>query len=103
MSHPVVENKTPFVIEPLFLADEDGRPLVVFVVKATYRIRGGARLSLAEEQTPINIEGEYWGNPEESSYKYEPETAFVKMATDIVLIGHAYASQPGVTAVNVSL
>ncbi|MBW2690371.1 MAG: DUF2169 domain-containing protein [Deltaproteobacteria bacterium] len=103
MTHPAVENKTPFAFEPLFLADEEGRPLFVSIVKATYHIDEGTRLSLAEEQIPVNTGGEYWGDPEKSSYKYEPETAFIKPATDIVLIGHAYAPKPGVTKVDVNL
>jgi hypothetical protein len=103
MTHPASENKTPFAFEPLFLADEEGRPLFVPIVKATYLIQEGTRLSLADEQVPVNVGGEYWGDPEKSSYKYEPETAFVKPATDIVLIGHAYAPKPGVTKVDVNL
>ena len=103
MTHPASENKTPFAFEPLFLADEEGRPLFVPIVKATYLIQEWTRLSLADEQVPVNVGGEYWGDPEKSSYKYEPETAFVKPATDIVLIGHAYAPKPGVTKVDVNL
>ncbi|MBW2664002.1 MAG: DUF2169 domain-containing protein [Deltaproteobacteria bacterium] len=103
MGHPYIENKTPFAFEPLFLSDEEARPLFVPIIKATYRIQKGTRLSLAEEQVPVNFDGEYWGDPEKSSCKYEPETAFIKPATDIVLIGHAYAPNPGVTKVDVSL
>ena len=103
MGHPTIDNKTLLAFEPLFLADEEGRPLFVPIVKATYHIDEGTRLSLAEEQVPVNVGGEYWGDPEKSSYKYEPETAFIKPATDIVLIGHAYAPKPGVTKVDVSL
>ena len=102
MGHPILENKTPFAFEPLFLADEEGRPLFVPIVKATYEMRERGQLSLAEKQVPVNIGGEYWGDPEKSSYKYEPETAFIKPATDIVLIGHAYAPKPRVTEVDVS-
>ncbi|MBW2738070.1 MAG: DUF2169 domain-containing protein [Deltaproteobacteria bacterium] len=103
MGHPYIENKTPFAFEPLFLTDEEGRPLFVPIVKATYHIQKETRLSLAEKQVPVTFDGEYWGDPEKSSYKYEPETAFIKPATDIVLIGHAYAPKPGVTKVDVSL
>ncbi|MEW6381916.1 MAG: DUF2169 domain-containing protein [bacterium] len=103
MSHPAIENTTPFAFEPLFLADEEGRPLLVLVVKATYCIRGGSLLSLAEKQVPVNLSGEYWGDPQISSYKYEPETAFIKPATDIILIGHAYAPASGAREVNVGL
>lgn len=103
MGHPQTENKTPYAFEVLFLADEEGRPLLVVVVKATYAIWNSQRLRIAEEQVPVNIGGEYWGDPDASSYKYEPETAFVKPATDIVLIGHAHTPTPRITQVDVSL
>ncbi len=96
MGHAAIENKTPLVLEPLFLADEEMRPLLVLVVKATYVI-GRDGLTLAEEQSPVNVAGEYWGVPEESSYRYEPECAFIKPATDVVLVGHAHALAPGTT------
>src|SRR5688500_13000914 len=103
MGHPTIENKTLFMFEPLFLANEEGQPLFVPVVTATYEIQRGTRLSLKEEGVPVNSGGEYWGDPEHSSYKYEPETAFIKSTTDIILIGHAYAPKPDATAVYVSL
>jgi hypothetical protein len=103
MGHPSIENKTPFSVEPVFLADEDGRPLLVTVAKATYSLLDDGRVLLADEQVPVNLSGEYWGEPGESSYKYEPEGAFAKPATDIVLIGHAHARLAGDTAVSVTL
>jgi hypothetical protein len=102
MGQFALENETPFAAEPLALADEAGRPLLVLVIKATYEVdRKGLRL--AEEQAPVNIEGEHWGKPEESSYKYEPECAFIKMGTDVVLIGHAHAPASGTTELLVAL
>src|SRR5437762_614166 len=90
MGQADVQNGTPFAFEALFLADEEGRPLLVPVVKATYEIspRG---LTLAKEQIPLNPAGESYGEPGESSYRYEPECAFVKLATDVVLVGSACA------------
>jgi hypothetical protein len=90
MGHPSTENETPLVLEPLYLTDEEVRPLLVLVVKATYAI-GRDGLKLAEEQVPVNVAGEYWGEPETSCYRYEPECAFFKPATDVVLVGHAHA------------
>ena len=101
MPPPQVENKTRFEFEPIFLADEEGRPILVPVIKGTYEIQGGTRLSLAEVQVPVNFGGEYWGDPDNSSYKYEPEVAFVKTATDVVLVGNAHAPKEGATLVNV--
>ena len=94
MGHPAVDNGTPFAFEPLFLADEEGRPLLVPVVKATYELteRG---IALAEEQAPLLAEGELWGKPEVSSYRYEPEGSLPKPATDVVLVGSAVARRPG--------
>jgi hypothetical protein len=96
MGHPSIENPTAFEFDPLFLADEEGRSLFVPVVKATYTI-GPHGLTLSEEQVPVNAAGECYGEPGESSYRYEPECAFVKVATDVVLVGHAHAPQRGAT------
>ena len=86
MGHPQIDNGTPFAFEPVFIADEELRPVVITVVKATYDfdLRGGVRL--ADEQLPVNLAGEPWTDAPVSSYKYEPEIALCKLATDVVLI-----------------
>jgi hypothetical protein len=95
MGHPAIDNTTPFALETVFLTDEDGRPVVVPVVKATYCIEKSGRLSLAEHQLPVNLVGERWGSSEGSSYKYEPESALAKPGTDVALIGSAHARTRG--------
>ncbi|WHZ21853.1 MAG: hypothetical protein OJF47_000965 [Nitrospira sp.] len=77
--------------------------MLVPVLKARYAIDSNRRLALAEKQWPVNLAGECWGDPEHSSYKYEPETAFIKPSTDVVLIGQAYAPNARATEVNVTL
>jgi hypothetical protein len=102
MGHPFVKNETPFAFDFIVLANEEGRPLLLLVVKATYAItRTG--LQVAREQVPVNWAGEPWGAPGKSSYRYEPEGAFFKPTTDVVLIGHAYPAQRGDTEVLVAL
>lgn len=101
MAHPEIDNQTPFVVEPLFVADEDGRPIVAPIIKATFEVGPAGEVSLAEEQDPVNFEGECYGEPGESSYRFEPETAFTKPSTDVVLLGHAYAPAQGATHVDV--
>jgi hypothetical protein len=91
VAHPVVLNGTGFSFEPLVLPGRDGRPLLVPLVKATFDIRPDTTLVPAEEQKPVLPAGEFWGEPDVSSYKYEPETAFIKPSTDVVLIGEACA------------
>ncbi|MET0594193.1 MAG: DUF2169 domain-containing protein [Polyangiaceae bacterium] len=104
MGHPDVENQTPLVFEPLFLVDEEFCPIFVPVIKGTFRIGDRGDCQLAEEQAPLSMEGELWSDdPATSSYKYEPEVAFFKPATDVVLVGHAHAPHSGATEVNVGL
>jgi hypothetical protein len=69
---------------------EDGEPLAVPIISRAYRIDNG-RLVRPQEQPEINLGGEYWGEPGSSSFKFEPQVAFVKPSTDIVLIGHAHS------------
>jgi hypothetical protein len=101
MGHPNIDNKCGFVLEPVFASDREAQPLLVLVVKATFRIEGSEKMKLAENQVPVNLGGQYWGDPDKSSYKYEPEGALFKPATDVALIGHAYG-QPGQAHVMVS-
>jgi len=103
MPHPAIENRTGFCLEPLFPSDESGRTMLVPVVKATYAIGMEGDLVLAEKQVPMNLEGEFYDRPGESSYKYEPECSFTKLSTDVVLIGHAYAPYAGASEVMVSV
>ena len=103
MGHPDIDNQTSFEFEPLILSDEDGRQLLVPVVKATFEVGDDGVLRAAEEQNPVNLAGEPWGAPETSSYKYEPETAFFKPSTDVVLIGHAHAPRTKTTELLASM
>ncbi|MCC6559520.1 MAG: DUF2169 domain-containing protein [Polyangiaceae bacterium] len=90
MGHPKIENATAFALEMLFVTDEEGRPLLVPLVQATYEIAGGRGLVLAREQPPPSLTGELWDpKAKVSSYRIEPAYAFIKPATDVVLVGHA--------------
>jgi hypothetical protein len=103
VGHPKVDNGTPFAFEPVFIADEALRPVIVTVVKATYSFDLDGNLSLADEQVPVNLAGEPWSEEAVSSYKYEPEIAPCKLATDIVLIGHAQPPGRDATHVDVGI
>jgi len=104
MAHAEVHNRTPFVFEALHLVDEELRPLLVPLVKGTFDIGKDGRCVRAEKQEPVSLSGECWGDdPGTSSYKYEPEIAFVKPATDVVLMGHAHAPRRDTTEMTVAL
>ncbi|NRB42255.1 MAG: DUF2169 domain-containing protein [Pseudomonadales bacterium] len=94
MPHPTITNGTPFHFEHLIMQDENLRPLFVGVLKATFRIHPTGQLTPLKEQPGLNVEGEFFGEPETTGYKYEPECAPVKLNTDIVLIGKAIPPQP---------
>jgi hypothetical protein len=105
MPHPTVQKGVPFAFELLFAADEEGRPLAVPLIRATYDIKpeSGA-LVVAEKQVEPKPAGEPWfEGAETSSYKYEPEVAFFKAATDVVLIGHARAPNGNAPYVDVGV
>lgn len=90
MSHAAVENGTSHACEHLFLMDEEGRSLLVVLVQATFEIRGASGLAPAEKSTPPSVTGELNGpDAAVSSYRVEPAFAFMKPATDVVLIAHA--------------
>lgn len=95
MAHPVIANGTPFAVEPLFITDEEGRPIVSVIVKATLFVSAAGEVAVADEQAKVDFEGVAYGEPGLSSYRFEPETAYIKPGTDLVLVGHAHAQQPG--------
>jgi len=89
-NHPKVECPPDLRAALLFSQSEEGQPLAVTVIGATFRIEGN-RVVPAEEPLEIKPGGEFWGEPGKSSYKLEPQVAFVKNSTDVVLLGHAYS------------
>jgi hypothetical protein len=103
MGHPEIHNTTPFAFEPLHLLDEEGRAVLVAVVKGTFEVDPAGRCSPASEQVAVNMAGQNWGDPATTSYRYEPELALVKVATDVVLVGHAYPARPNAAQVSVAL
>lgn len=105
MGHPTVKNNTPFHFDTLFTNDGDLKPICSAVLKATYRLRPiteGPLIPL-REQPEINFEGEFFGDPEASCYRYEPEVAPYKLSTDIALIGTARAPEAGLTYFDVGM
>jgi hypothetical protein len=103
MPHFELDNSTPFVSESLLLADEEGVPQFVLLVQATFSIQSTGELPLLEEQAPIVMEGAWYGDPATSSLRWEPQMAFIKPATDVILLGHAHSPALGVTEMQVGI
>lgn len=102
MPHPDTENLTPYRAEALHLVDEEFFPLLTLAVKATFDIEPNGMLVLSAKQVPLNFGGEFTDpEAEESSYRFEPEVAPIKLATDVVLVGHAHARDSRTTQMDV--
>jgi hypothetical protein len=93
--HFEIRNQTPFACESLALTDEEGVPQFVTLVQGSFAIGAGGVLTLLEAQPTPNLGGEWHGDPAQASPRLEPQTAFVKPSTDVVLLGHAYAQGRG--------
>jgi hypothetical protein len=78
-------------------------PLLVPVVKATFSLMPSGELAVGPVQVPLCLSGERWGKTGMGSYRYEPEGVFFKPATDVVLVGHAWAPRTATRELLVSL
>ena len=97
-----LKNSTPFVAAPFFLMDRSGAETLVVIVKETWRITSGGALAIADEQVPIHLTPQYWGEPGSSSLLYDSDLALEKPGTDCVLLGHAWAPEPKAPYVDVT-
>jgi len=104
VSHAEIANPTGLVLEPLLLADEQGRPLVAPLIQGTWHLADDDRLIWLDKQPAIPLGGQWWGDPAKTSLRLEPQVAYCKpVGTDVVLLGHAHAARPGATEGQVGL
>lgn len=73
--------------------NEFGNPIFSVLVKRTYDIRPGQMALRSEFTKPFILVDTYYdhGDPERTTVKYESEVAPYKVATDVVVVGKAYA------------
>ncbi|MEZ4302573.1 MAG: DUF2169 domain-containing protein [Polyangiaceae bacterium] len=93
---PDLENHTPYSALSLPSMAPDGADLLLVVVSGRFDLppAGRARpedLRPSTEQPPVLLHDEYHGPPEASSLRYEGQSAPQRLATDVVLLGHAWA------------
>jgi len=102
-----VRNRTPYGAALVPGLDREGRDFATVVVKATFSIEVGRDvaepLPVAEEQMPLVLADEFYGEPDSSSIEYESEVGPAKSGTDVVLVGHAYAPGGEAREVDVTL
>jgi hypothetical protein len=83
-------NWTPFAAERTVVTDREGRDVLLTVVKCTYALGKSGKLEPAAKQRPVQPVDDFYGEPGESSVRWESDLAVYKPATDVVVLGHAY-------------
>jgi hypothetical protein len=95
MPHAEIKNDAGFGFQSLFVSDLNGAPLLVTLVQAVFSITDDAELVCVQEQPAVQLAGRWVGDPATTSLVLEPQIAFRKLGTDIVLHGFAYPPKPG--------
>jgi hypothetical protein len=102
-----LKNPTGLAAAIFLSPDPDGVDTLYAVVKGTFALApglDGAEPPLAPEQVPVALAPEYGGDPLASSLRVPSDVSLVKPATDVLLVGHAYAPHGrATTCVDVSL
>lgn len=88
-----VKNRTAYAAERNWTRDKDGVHWWLVAVNATFDIAPGGRLKLADEQLPLVLAPEYFGEPGRSSLRYDSALLWAKPGTDVLIHAHAHAPQ----------
>ena len=88
-----VENRTPFAAERGWVRDRRGAEVWLVAVKCTFDILPDGSTQVSGEQPPPVLVPEHHGEPGRSSLKFESDLVRTKVATDIVVVGHAVAPE----------
>ena len=84
-------NLTPFAALAFEGIDQHDEEFHVVVMRATYDITPNTELQSAEEQQPLAVCDEYFGEMNKSSVRQESDLAQYKPNCDVIVIGSAYA------------
>jgi len=104
-----LENLTSYAAAIVPSMSKEGVDLLMVVVSGRFSLpRPGARSEEpcppTDEQPPVRLADEYRGEPDRSSLRYEGQSAPGRLATDVVLEGHAWAPRAtATTRVDVTL
>lgn len=89
---PNLENLTPFAATSLPSMAVDGTDLLLVVVSGRFDLPPAGRPPRpSEEQKPVQLADEHHGPPDASSLRYEGQSAPLRLATDVLLVGQAWA------------
>jgi hypothetical protein len=97
-----LQNSTPYPAQIVVMPDPEGFETLTAVLKGTFDVSGSS-CAPAEEQRELVMGDTWFGEPGESSPKQETDLAPFKTATDVVMIGHAYAAKKSTHGMDVTL
>jgi hypothetical protein len=87
-----VRNHTPLNAALIPALDKEGRDYAAVIMKGKFTIvPGQPRLVFSDEPAPIIHQDQHYGEPSQTSVRYESDAVPYKRGTDIIVIGHAYA------------
>ncbi|MDK2126010.1 DUF2169 family type VI secretion system accessory protein [Parachitinimonas caeni] len=92
-------NLTPFPAMNFAALDQNDNGFEVVVARFTFDLQmidpaqGLARLVLADEQSPLLMEDQYYGEPNVSTLRAESDLAPFKPKCDLIVVGHGHAPQ----------
>lgn len=84
-------NMTPFPCLAFEAIDQHDQQFHVVVMRATFDIVPNEELKLAEEQQPLALSDDYFGEINRSSVMQESDLSPYKPKCDVIVIGSAYA------------
>lgn len=84
-------NYTPFPPLQFESRDEKRNDFGVIVLRGTFQIEPGKRLRLVQQQDPLVMADEYYGEPGASSIRFESSIAPYKPRTDVIVNATAYS------------
>ena len=86
-----LDNRTPFAADRAWVRDRNGAEVWLVAVKGTFDICADGTTRISDKQVEVVLAPKYSGEPAKSSLLYETDLPRLKVTTDIVLNGHAYA------------
>lgn len=84
-----LKNPTPFAASLMLLPDMNGVDALFGIVKGTFAV--GPQLTIAEEQVPVTMADQHYGEPATTSIRAPSDVGLGKPGTDVVMIGSAWA------------
>lgn len=88
-----LNNQTPFAAERCWVRDKNGAEVWLVAVKGTFDVLPDGTLMISEEQEEVIMAPEFSGDPLSSSLLSDTDLPHKKLATDVLVSGHACAPQ----------